>query len=345
MNLKRCWLTLNRSCNLRCVWCYASNTNYKKEDTLSFEDATKIIDICSEVGIKGIVLMGGEPTLYPHLFDLIQYINDKRMSVSIITNGVLFSNKEFADKILASKLNSITISFKGENREIFRNVTGFDRYNDVIEGIKYLIHKGRQFTVSMVLTNDNIPSYIEGVRTLYNLGVKHFHFSFCYEMQYSSTYELPEKPSEIIGKFIKSYDDLDTACEGNFDLFNGYPLCLWPTDFLSKLVKKEQITTVCQLLKHTGLVFDTDGTIIPCNAMTDIKIGKLNNDFNDAKSLIEFLNKQEIDDIYRELRCVPDKDCLKCKALSNCGGGCVCHWTKYSYDSLKQKGEILWRKN
>lgn len=345
MNLKRCWLTLNRSCNLRCVWCYASNTNYKAEDTLPFNEAMRIVDICNDLGIKGIVLMGGEPTLYPHLFELINYINDKKMSVSIITNGILFSNKEFCDKILSSNLNSITISFKGENRDVFKNVTGFDRYNDVIDGITYLIQKGRKFTVSMVLTNDNIPSYIEGVRTLYDLGVKHFHFSFCYEMEYSSNYELPEKPSEIIDKFIESYDELDKVCEGNFDLFNGYPLCVWPTKFLSRLVEKKQVSTVCQLLKHTGLVFDTDGTLIPCNAMTNIKIGKLDSDFFDTKTLIDFLNRPEIEDIYRELRCVPDLDCLKCKALSNCGGGCVCHWTKYSYDDLKNKGEILWRKN
>ena len=68
MSYKRCWLTLNRTCNLRCLWCYASSTNYKAEDILSYEDATKIIDICSDVGIKGIILMGGEPTLYSHLF-------------------------------------------------------------------------------------------------------------------------------------------------------------------------------------------------------------------------------------------------------------------------------------
>ena len=345
MNLRRCWLTLNRACNLRCVWCYAANTNYKADDVLSFEDATKIVDICNDLNVKGIVLMGGEPTLYPHLFDLINYIHDKKMRVSLITNGILFSDEKFADEILSTNIDGITVSFKGENRDVFTNVTGFDRYNDVIKGIRYLTQKGKKFTVSMVLTEENIPSYIEGVKELYSIGVKRFHLSFCYEMQYSSAYQLPDKPSNIIHRFVDSYDELDKACEGHFDLFNGYPLCMWPPDFLSRLVEKGQVNTVCQLLKHAGLVFDTDGNIIPCNAMTDIKLGKLNEDFFDAETLVDHLKKPKIDDIFRELRCVPDFSCLKCKALSNCGGGCVCHWTKYSFGDLKAKGEITWRKN
>ena len=30
----------------------------------------------------------------------------------------------------------------------------------------------------------------------------------------------------------------------------------------------------------------------------------------------------------------PDEKCLKCPDYINCGGGCVCHWTNYTFGHL-----------
>ena len=70
---KNCWLTLNHACNLNCKWCYAKDTGYLKSDDMSLDMAYDIIDICHDLSINHITLIGGEPTIYPHLFDVIDY--------------------------------------------------------------------------------------------------------------------------------------------------------------------------------------------------------------------------------------------------------------------------------
>ncbi len=42
---------------------------------------------------------------------------------------------------------------------------------------------------------------------------------------------------------------------------------------------------------------------------------------------------------------VPNKKCLNCKMYENCGGGCVCQWTNYSFSDLmklKWKKQVQW---
>lgn len=65
------WLTTNRSCNNRCEWCYAQNAIGNEMD---IDDAKKCVDVLKELKVKHIVLIGGEPTIYSHLIELLKYI-------------------------------------------------------------------------------------------------------------------------------------------------------------------------------------------------------------------------------------------------------------------------------
>ncbi len=51
MNYTKGWMTLNRSCNLRCNYCYAKNTGYKASDNLDLGLAKQIIDIFSDLKV------------------------------------------------------------------------------------------------------------------------------------------------------------------------------------------------------------------------------------------------------------------------------------------------------
>ena len=39
------WLNLNRACNLRCKWCYASGTGFSSKDDMSLKLAKELIDL------------------------------------------------------------------------------------------------------------------------------------------------------------------------------------------------------------------------------------------------------------------------------------------------------------
>lgn len=335
--LTNCWLTINRSCNLRCSWCYAKNTNYLAKDNMNIGLAKELVDVCDELKIKHITIIGGEPTIYPNLFEIIEYINSKQIKCGIVTNGLAFEKEEFIDKLINLGINNFSISLKGENREIFNKITGFDKWDNVIAGIKNLVKKNCSVSISMVLTEDNIDTFIEGVKECYSLGVSHFRFSFCYEFNSNNdavNYSDPSIPKKMIKKFVEIYPKLNEACNGRFNLFQSYPLCLWDDEFIKMLIKRNQVSSICQLLNTSGLLFDSNGHLIPCNAMYEIKMGQYGVDFNNGKELLEHLKTEEIKKAYKVLTGVPSIKCIECPKLKYCGGGCVCQWTNYNFEDL-----------
>ena len=95
------------------------------------------------------------------------------------------------------------------------------------------------------------------------------------------------------------------------------------------MVKRKQISTACQLLGRKGLIFDSEGYQIPCNAMYAIRLGKFGEDFSDLKSFKQYLTTASLQKVYQKLCGIPDEKCLECKSLMFCGGGYVCQWTNY----------------
>lgn len=337
MKYKNCWITVNRACNLSCKWCYAKETGYKKELDIPIGMAKDIVNICDELNIRHITIIGGEPTLYPHLLELISYARGKRIDTSIVSNGLLYGNEEFVRKLKSFGLYRFSISLKGENQKTYKDITGVDGFNKIIEAIKVCKKEQLYVSISMVLTEENIDSFTECIKPLRELGVNHFHFSFCYEFNTNSEYDKKyecQNPKKIINKFVSKYDCLDKITDGNFDLFQTFPLCLWDKNIISKMNERKQISTVCQLLRKTGLLFDSSGNIIPCNSMFNIKLGKLYEDFRNGEELLNHIKKDNIVKVYNKLCSVPSMDCLSCDDYKNCGGGCVCQWTNYSFNAL-----------
>ena len=57
-------IRLTRQCNMKCNYCNIQNTVRKD---LTLEEWKKAIDIIKKLGAKEIVILGGEPTLYPNI--------------------------------------------------------------------------------------------------------------------------------------------------------------------------------------------------------------------------------------------------------------------------------------
>jgi len=72
------------ACNLRCTGCYA--WQYNKGEELSFEEMDRILtEAKEELGVYFVTLSGGEPTMYRHLWDVVEKHND--MFFQMYTHG------------------------------------------------------------------------------------------------------------------------------------------------------------------------------------------------------------------------------------------------------------------
>ena len=344
IKLTRGWLTLNRACNLRCSWCYAKNTEYANKCTMSLEMAKKAIDIMKEAKIERVVLIGGEPTLHPNIFEILDYCYENGIEAAIATNGLCFESKELLQKYLDHHLFKIFISLKAYTEQEYERLTGVSCLDRVLKAIKNISESGIDFKVSTVITKYSIDNLLEGVQLMKNAGAKEVNLSFCYNFNCDGKSKdnyielLCGNPYTIANKYKNMYFDLKRVMgDCKFVLTQTLPCCVWDKDFLAVMLRDQTLsTTPCQLLCGVGLIFDTDMSIIPCNAMNSLQYGKYGEDFTDYKSLCDHLKKREIVDMFKKIRGVPDEKCLTCSLKKICRGGCANCWTNYTMREFEQ---------
>lgn len=329
-----CWITLNRACNLKCEWCYAKDASNR---TMQFEDVTKVLDFLKQIDVHSVTLIGGEPTVYPEIFEVIKKARNNGIRVGMVTNGVKLVNKKFLDELIDSGISSISVSLKGYDKESFIETAKCDAFEDVLQGIRNLSDNSVPYSVSFVLTEKNIPFISKGIDSIVQCGAKSIGLAFCYNFESCRSNQPgivnPYLFSQI---FMDNYEEINTASNGRFSLHQTLPLCVWPIEFIEKLNERRQIRSICQLLNKNGLIFDTDLSVIPCNAMYDYKFGKYGVDFEDAITFDKFWNSEKVQQIYDKLRALPDHECAICERYVNCGGGCVSNWFNYSFGELKR---------
>lgn len=79
-------IEFNQVCNLRCIYCYALDTPNNRNE-LSVDEFKDVIKQACDMGARKIIILGGEPLLYPHLMEMIAYIRDLGMEIELFTNG------------------------------------------------------------------------------------------------------------------------------------------------------------------------------------------------------------------------------------------------------------------
>jgi len=73
-------------CNFRCPYCYIPE-NSSLEDELTVEEICDVVLQAQELGAKKIIILGGEPMIYPHIMEIIKFIRTHHLNVEMFTNG------------------------------------------------------------------------------------------------------------------------------------------------------------------------------------------------------------------------------------------------------------------
>ena len=144
-------LRITDMCNLRCHTCgqwgdngYLIGKSLKqlKQRELPVEVYKKLVDDVVEMGGKPIwYIWGGEPMLYPGLIELLHYIHDKGMPISLVTNSTRVA--KYADDIVET-CKILHISVDGPDAETHNKqrpgtTTAYDNFASVkaaLEAVK-----------------------------------------------------------------------------------------------------------------------------------------------------------------------------------------------------------------
>lgn len=127
---KKCKINLHilETCNFKCRQYFSK---FGTEKLLPVKDWEKIVDNCIfGADVAEFNIAGGEPMLYPGLVELVKYIRDKGVKVSLITNGSLM-NEEWI-KNYAGMYETIDFSVDSINDETNRKIGRCNRNGKTI---------------------------------------------------------------------------------------------------------------------------------------------------------------------------------------------------------------------
>lgn len=327
------WITLNRECNMRCKWCYAASTGYAKEDKLSVKDVKDLVKLAKSLGVKNITLIGGEPTMFNELFQVISFIKQNGLKVILVTNGLRLADAIFVNQLSKAGLDSLSISIKGYDERTYKSNTGGYGFSNIERAIGNLCDLNIELLITIVITYENINYLPEMIEKCQKYGAKRFSFTFSYDfsgINRKSKYDINREIFDMVNKFQGVYYDINRMTDGNFRLKQSFPLCAWNMEFIKMMEKRGQINYVCQLLKNSGIVFNERKELIPCNAMHGSGLGVFGVDFWDSESFLNFVESREIKKIFQRFRNLPDKKCYSCPWMIKCRGGCISNWYNFS---------------
>ena len=125
-------------CNLRCVYCMPAEGMpwIPKQEILTYEEITRFARLCLELGVTGIRLTGGEPTVrqdLPQLVAMLAGLKDQ-LDLSLTTNGIKLP--AMARALRDAGLRRVNVSVDTLDRERFHRLARRDRLGEVLAGLE-----------------------------------------------------------------------------------------------------------------------------------------------------------------------------------------------------------------
>ena len=213
---------ITQRCNFKCSHCYSSAYTGSREDELTYEQMTVIVDQMKAMNVPVILLSGGEPMMKDCFFDIVTYIREAGIKVSLSTNGSLIT-EEKAQQLKNLGISYVGISLDGTEtvNDEFRGVTG--AFKMTLKGIENCHKVGQKVGLRMTINKKNVKE----VPAILDLMEAHEVHRICF-------YHLV--PSGR-GSEIK---DLILTSEETRDFMDG--LIKYTEDALARGLKKEILT-------------------------------------------------------------------------------------------------------
>ena len=147
-------ISLTDRCNMRCRYCmprehFDSHDFLAKEEILSYEELTTVVESLIPLGLTKVRLTGGEPLLRRDVCSFIEML-PKELDLAMTTNGILL--ERFAADLAAAGLNRVTVSLDALDVETFQAMGDTDETPEtVLRGIEAARMAGLTVKVNTVI--------------------------------------------------------------------------------------------------------------------------------------------------------------------------------------------------
>lgn len=301
------FLELTNKCNLNCRHCF--NGEIRDEKILTIETWKRIIDQLVDMKVFFVKITGGEPFLYPQLFELLHYLDSKQLNYIIYTNGLKIKNN--IEKIKNLKhLLMLRVSLEG-TKEYNDYIRGKGNFDKVISVLKILDLYGINYSINYTISKENytvLPDLEKYISDICNLNTT-IHLGFI--------------------KYAGSSLNNEKLCFKDDECYRE------ALSFIDGIIKTSRIIEPLYMLPeyyyavygdHFGcpagqisMVIRYNGDVIPCGLMSEYEIARCGSACTDK--LINIWEGEKMN-YFRCLKGSSER-CDKCaEFMRNCTGGC-----------------------
>ena len=175
-------LDITHRCNLVCNICDIRKDGSKKE--LTTVEVNDLIRQSYEWGVEEFVLSGGEALLREDIFEILDFVIEKRYRIGILTNGILLDNAFIAklSPYLIDGALSLSISLDALTPEIHDDIRGKSgSFEKTLAGLKLLsglkkAHTSVNFNAISIILNSNLEQLLPLAGLLKSLGINSLQF-------------------------------------------------------------------------------------------------------------------------------------------------------------------------
>ena len=133
-----------------------SSSGRRDPRELSTAEAKAVIDELERMQVFYVNIGGGEPTVRPDFWELVDYATAHHVGVKFSTNGVKITH-QVARQLASSDYVDVQISLDGATRDVNDAVRGRGSYDTALRAMQNLADAGfRGFKISVVMTRENV---------------------------------------------------------------------------------------------------------------------------------------------------------------------------------------------
>jgi radical SAM protein with 4Fe4S-binding SPASM domain len=323
---------LTERCNLRCRHCYQGG---RKVREMAADEVRREIDGASEMfqaweeehGIlvtPSIHFTGGEPLLYPGLWDVIDYSRGKGYVVAMMSNGTLFE-KEDALKAFSLGISDIQVSLEGPPA-LHDSIRGKGSFAAAAEGVGRLLAAGNRVSANVTLSRLNVDMIEETTEIARRMGFYGIGFSRVVPCGRGKSLLNSLLTSE---ELKAAYQRTSALNSPSFEVVSGDPLA--GTLFETGISAGCNLSLAGCSAGFSGITITSDGSVMPCRRIGlvagNLKKKSLRTIWASSKLLWQLRNRES----YRG-------KCGQCPRWPSCRG---CRAVAYAYSVAQGKPDLF----
>jgi MoaA/NifB/PqqE/SkfB family radical SAM enzyme len=185
-------LDLTRSCNFRCPFCQIRNDSEKivLKPISHFKTILKKI---AEAEVFEVSFFGGEPFLYPKIYELGQYSKKLRLYTGFLSNGSLIREKDIKKVLNSFDAGSFALHGFSETHDKIVKFPG--SWQNVVKLIKLFVEKNFKIGINTTVMKRNVKEMEEFIPYALELGINFMNINIMIpfsKIEYSEKLDLFE---------------------------------------------------------------------------------------------------------------------------------------------------------